>query len=258
MEALESYLEAHCIYSLRAPAVPYGQDVVAHFVLRSRRGACDQFASALVIMCRLADIPARVATGYATGREEQEADGTYTVRAKDAHAWAEVFFPGIGWVPFNPEPAGQEGELSWLELLLTAHWDIAAREAARVAGWSAVALILLTLALSAVLDPATLLQRFRRSPRRSALAELARDYQDLYGRALRRRGIAHGSVLTPQEATSLLATELTEPADREALQRLNESFYAQRYGQSVDEGQVHRLRQDLRALRKVLLRRPGR
>lgn len=257
VEALESYLEARCIYSLRAPAVPYGQDVVAHFVLRSRRGACDQFASALVIMCRLAGIPARVATGYATGQEEPGAPGTYTVRAKDAHAWAEVFFPGIGWVPFNPEPAGQEGELSWLQLVLTAHWDIAAREAARVAGWSVLALFLLVLALSAILDPLPFLRHFRRPSRRSALAELARDYQNLYNRALRRRAVAPSAALTPLEATALLAAELADPAAREALRSLNDSFYAQRYGGKVDEGEIRRLRQNLRALRKML-RRPRR
>lgn len=257
VEALESYLEAHCIYSLRAPAVPYGQDVVAHFVLRSRRGACDQFASALVIMCRLAEIPARLATGYATGEEETTA-GTYMVRGKDAHAWVEVLFPGVGWVPFNPEPAGQEGELSWVELLLTAHWDMAARQVARAAGWTVLALAGLVLALSAVVDPAALLRHFRRSPRRSALAELARDYQALYSRALRRRGVADSAALTPQEATVMLAEDLADPAVRDALQRLNGGFYAQRYGHDVDDAEVQRLRQDLRALRRVLRGRPGR
>jgi hypothetical protein len=252
--ALQDYLERRCVYSLRAPAVPVGQDVVAHFVLRSHRGACDQFASALVIMCRLADIPARVATGYATGEEDTK-PGTYMVRGKDAHAWAEVLFTDIGWVPFSPEAVGQEGELSWTELLLTAHWDLAVRQASRVIGWGLLAAAVLVLALSAVLDPLALLRRLRRRSDRSPLGDLAREYQTTYTRALQRRGMQSLTALTPAEAAAALTGDMADSSAKDALRRLNEGFYGQRYGLEVDDEEVERLRHDLRALRRQLRRR---
>jgi len=99
--ALMQFLQDQCLYSLGAPAVPKGEDVAAYFVLHSRRGACDSFATALAVMARLAGVPARVAVGYQSG----EYDGgrhVFVVKGDDAHAWAEIFFPKYGWVPFDP------------------------------------------------------------------------------------------------------------------------------------------------------------
>src|SRR3970282_945411 len=62
-------------------------------------GYCEYFASAMAVMARSLGLPSRVAVGYAPG--ERLEDGVYQYREKNAHAWAEVFFPGYGWQSFE-------------------------------------------------------------------------------------------------------------------------------------------------------------
>ncbi len=100
--ALQRYLEREFTYTLNPPRAPEGADCTVWFLTVSRRGYCDLFASALALMTRSQGIPARVVTGFSTGVEEEP--GTYLLRARDAHAWAEVHFPGWGWIAFDPEP----------------------------------------------------------------------------------------------------------------------------------------------------------
>ncbi|MDX6199167.1 MAG: hypothetical protein QOJ79_2318 [Actinomycetota bacterium] len=70
--------------------------------LRGRRGFCEQYASAMAAMIRIADVPARVAVGFTMGH--RQANGTYVVTTDDAHAWPEAWFSGAGWVRFEPTP----------------------------------------------------------------------------------------------------------------------------------------------------------
>ena len=76
-------------------------DALLEFLTISRRGFCQQFATAMAIMVREVGYPARVAVGYRSGTLK---DGVFTVQTKDAHAWVEVFFPGQGWLAFEPTP----------------------------------------------------------------------------------------------------------------------------------------------------------
>ena len=71
------------------------------FVESTRAGYCQHFAGAMTLMARLLGIPARVAVGFTSGRFEK---GGWTVTDHDAHAWVEVWFPGYGWIPFDPTP----------------------------------------------------------------------------------------------------------------------------------------------------------
>lgn len=75
------------------------------FLFGERRGYCQQFSGAMTLLLRMDGIPARVAAGFLTGSPDRST-GLYDVTAQDAHEWVEVFFTGIGWVPFNPTPAG--------------------------------------------------------------------------------------------------------------------------------------------------------
>jgi len=77
-------------------------DALLDFLTISRRGFCQQFATAMAIMVRELGYPARVAVGYRSGTLK---DGVFTVQTKDAHAWVEVFFPGQGWLAFEPTPS---------------------------------------------------------------------------------------------------------------------------------------------------------
>jgi transglutaminase-like putative cysteine protease len=70
--------------------------------LIGRRGFCEQYASAMAAMIRIAGVPARVAVGFTAGK--RQADGSYRVTTGDAHAWPEAWFAGAGWVRFEPTP----------------------------------------------------------------------------------------------------------------------------------------------------------
>ncbi len=98
--AIEDYLRSSNDYSLEVER-PDG-DVAEAFLLEMDEGYCVYFATAMTQMLRAEDVPARYATGYTAGEEVEE--DTYTVRGLDAHAWVEVYFPGHGWVPFEPTP----------------------------------------------------------------------------------------------------------------------------------------------------------
>jgi transglutaminase-like putative cysteine protease len=102
VQAIIAWLGAHTKYSLNAPLPPGNtRDAVDWFVFQSKEGWCEQISSALTIMLRVEGVPARVATGFATGTADP-ITGRYTVRERDAHAWTEVYFPGIGWQGFDP------------------------------------------------------------------------------------------------------------------------------------------------------------
>jgi transglutaminase-like putative cysteine protease len=72
--------------------------------LRDRSGYCQQFAATMALMARSLGIPSRVVVGYTRGTKV--ADGSWIVTGKDAHAWPELSFPGVGWVSFEPTPRG--------------------------------------------------------------------------------------------------------------------------------------------------------
>ncbi len=99
--AIQEWLAANVAYDLYAPVPPAGQDAVDHFLFESRRGFCEQIATATAILLRLQGIPARVATGYVPS-ERDPISGVWISRARDAHAWVEVPFPNLGWVAFDP------------------------------------------------------------------------------------------------------------------------------------------------------------
>lgn len=77
---------------------------IVEFLTETRRGYCQHFAGAAGMLLRLAGIPTRVVSGFATGTETDP--GVFDVRDVDAHQWIEVYFTGIGWVPFDPTPPG--------------------------------------------------------------------------------------------------------------------------------------------------------
>jgi transglutaminase-like putative cysteine protease len=94
-------------YDTSTPQPRRASDLVA-FLIEDQRGYCEQFAAAMALMARMADIPARVAVGYTPG--VREANGKWVVRSRDAHAWPELYFEGAGWVRFEPTPAGSLGQ----------------------------------------------------------------------------------------------------------------------------------------------------
>ena len=101
VDAVERFMAATTKYSITSPTARPGVDVVDDFLFNTKRGWCEQIASSLVVLLRAVGVPARLATGFVPGDPNPLTD-TYTVRAKHAHAWAEVWFPGLGWQSFDP------------------------------------------------------------------------------------------------------------------------------------------------------------
>lgn len=105
---IQKYLLRNYKYDLDIPPAPRGRNAVDYFLLEEKRGYCEHFASAMVLMARAQGIPARFVTGFAPG-EYNPITGLFTIRGSDAHAWVEVFFPMAGWITFDPTPAGPVG-----------------------------------------------------------------------------------------------------------------------------------------------------
>jgi protein-glutamine gamma-glutamyltransferase len=117
--ALEAYLRRNFRYTLNLTGTP-GHDPLAHFLFETRAGHCEYFASAMTVMLRTLGIPSREVNGFLPG-EYNDLAGDYIVRASDAHSWVEAYFPGSGWITFDPTPPGPDqhsGIFSRLNLYL--------------------------------------------------------------------------------------------------------------------------------------------
>ena len=86
----------------------YGRETADEFWFDRKQGFCEHIASAFVVLMRAMDIPARIVTGY-QGGERNSVDGFWVVRQSDAHAWAEVWLAGRGWVRVDPTSAVSPG-----------------------------------------------------------------------------------------------------------------------------------------------------
>ena len=229
--ALTQYLQRTYRYTLDLPRVPTGRDPVDWFLFDVKTGYCEQFATAATLMLRSLGIPARLATGYATGEYDPLLNQA-VVRERDAHAWVEVWFGQYGWVPVDPTPgvdplAATRWPSHWAAggiARLIPHLTIGApAEALGSLGALAVVPPAIAIAVLAVLAYAWLRRRAAR-PRVTAAPgenELLRLYERVQ-RRLRRRRAPPETPLEYREAmqTALLA-ELTE--------LVNEGAYAGRW-----------------------------
>jgi protein-glutamine gamma-glutamyltransferase len=98
VKAVQRHLRTHYLYSESPPVRPRP---LPAFLFRDGLGYCQQFSGAMALLLRMAGVPSRVATGFSPG--SPNGDG-FEVRDLDAHSWVEVYFTGIGWVPFDPTP----------------------------------------------------------------------------------------------------------------------------------------------------------
>lgn len=107
-KAIESYLRTNYPYDLEVPAPPQDQDVADYFLFDLRRGYCDYYATAMVVLARSSGIPARFVSGYSPGSYDAP-NAQYRIRELNAHSWPEVYFPEYGWIEF--EPTGSQPEI---------------------------------------------------------------------------------------------------------------------------------------------------
>ncbi len=114
--ALESWLKNKLAYTLVLES-PGAAEPIDYFLFDRQRGHCEYFSSAMTIMLRSQGIAARNVNGF-LGGEWNEYDNYIAIRAGDAHSWVEAYFPGHGWVTFDPTPSANidqlgRGSLSW-------------------------------------------------------------------------------------------------------------------------------------------------
>ncbi|MCU1389049.1 MAG: hypothetical protein JWL72_2387, partial [Ilumatobacteraceae bacterium] len=108
--ALQTWFRTNFTYDLSIQR-GHSDDALENF-LRIRRGYCEQFSAAFASMARSIGVPARVAVGFTYG--DRDADGLYHVYGRNAHAWPEVWFDGLGWVSFEPTPGrGEPGTAAY-------------------------------------------------------------------------------------------------------------------------------------------------
>jgi transglutaminase-like putative cysteine protease len=101
---INKYLKTKYEYDLDVERFPSGSDTADYFLFEKKRGYCEHFATAMAVMLRSLNVPARLVTGYSPG-EYNPFTGYYEVKVSDAHAWVEVFVQYYGWVPFDPTSA---------------------------------------------------------------------------------------------------------------------------------------------------------
>src|SRR4029077_14744316 len=121
--AIESYLRDTTRYTYTlSPPPTLGMDPIEFFLFHSKKGYCAYFASAMGDMLRSIGIPTRLVSGFGPGTFDVKSNTTQ-VRGEDAHTWVESYFPGYGWITFeptpdgvyNPVPRGTQGEILCLK-----------------------------------------------------------------------------------------------------------------------------------------------
>jgi transglutaminase-like putative cysteine protease len=233
--AIQEYLRREMHYQATVDFPPSDQDVVDYFLFDSKTGFCDYYASAMVVLARAAGIPARYAMGYAPGIFEP-AQGRFLVRQSDAHAWPELYFPGVGWLEFEPTAAIPEIQRSavpspaaiapaWLKgsnPLFSAVWNFLA---AFIRGAAVPALIVLLIAGLGVIAWILL------TPIRLALLPPARMLRGMYRNLVahgRRLGVHFSQATTPAEFGLRLAGNV--PAGANPVRTIAELYSRQVYG----------------------------
>ncbi len=179
--AVQQYLTSHEQYSLDTPRLQSGADAVDQFLFRDHLGFCEQFSSAFAVLLRSQGIPARVAVGYATG-DYDRLTGSYTVHNSDAHAWTEVEFPGVGWVPFDASPGFDATPRTPRPGSSLFNLDLVLKVGGVPGGGAAVAAVAVGLAVIALF-----FTRIRIWVRRRRMDPLLRRYADAQRRLKRRR-----------------------------------------------------------------------
>ncbi len=243
--AVQRWLRDNTEYNLGIPPDPAGTDPIDEFLFVRRQGFCEHIATAMALLLREVGIPTRLVTGFGPG-ERNPLTGYFEVRERDAHAWVEVLYPGVGWVPYDPTfgvppAAGGLGSRFIAPEVLRAIGNAivgavpeSIRRAARAAGsaiasaakaalvgWPAVVAVVACAAGALAVRRA----RRRRRPGAPAPSGAAAAFSDLV-RAVRPRGLERAASQTPSEFLDALARRtdiaLEERRDAELIVRVFE------------------------------------
>jgi transglutaminase-like putative cysteine protease len=121
-DQVEKYLQQNCSYSLEQAAISSPQPL-ASFLFQRKSGHCEYFATAMVVLLRMLQVPCRIVNGF-QGGEYNEVGEDYIVRGSNAHSWVEVFLTGKGWTPYDPTPASTANpEHNFFSKAFSNYWD---------------------------------------------------------------------------------------------------------------------------------------
>jgi len=281
---IEAYLRDNHTFAYEIRTAPAGQDAVAHFLFESKTGYFDLYASSMAVMLRTIGIPSRVAVGFALDRSDYDAASkAYSVTEEEAWTWPEVYFPGLGWIEFNPTPSrevlvrpgddsaaldaaasefeddfffsedelfaegGSVGDGAAVEFVPAEEESAVAAFIARVVGWALVASAVLLVVVVAVRVSWNRMFRHLAPPaRRWAKVQLIANAA----------GLRSAEDRTATEFADDLAARIGEP---DALRALAVSYTRARYGgveaSSESEDVANALDQHYNRVRRVLVRR---
>lgn len=100
LKAIEAFLNQY-EYTLSPEMVPEGEDFIDYFLFNSKKGYCTSYATAMAVLGRCIGIPTRYVEGFVVKFNKQDSKGMYPVKNSQAHAWAEAYIEGVGWIPFE-------------------------------------------------------------------------------------------------------------------------------------------------------------
>ncbi len=277
--AVDYFRGAGLAYTLEPPLL--GQETVDEFLFDTRAGFCEHFTSAFVFLLRAAGVPTRVVTGY-QGGEVNTVDRIITVRQADAHAWAEAYLPGRGWLRLDPTAAAVPGriesglarsmrqgepvplllrpQLEWLRSVrynweaLAHRWNVMVlgynperqRDLMSRLGMRDADWRSMTAAMASALGAFTLLL-LAWSLRRLARPDPVQRAWRSFCRKLGARGVARAPHEGPRDYAERAAHRL--PAAAAAIEAIAALYLGARYGRTASREQVAELKQRVRALR---------
>jgi len=279
LRAVDFFRGAGLSYTLEPPLL--GREPVDEFLFDTRAGFCEHFSSAFVFLMRAAGVPARVVTGY-QGGEVNTVDRIITVRQSDAHAWAEAYLPGRGWIRLDPTAAAIPGriesglaravrqgepvplllrpQLEWLRSVrhnweaLAHRWNVMVlgynperqRDLMSSLGMPDADWRSLTAAMASTLGVFTLLL-LAWSLRRLVRPDPVQRAWHAFCRKLGARGVARAPHEGPRDFAERAARRL--PAAAAAIEAIASLYLGARYGRAASREQIAELKQRVRALR---------
>lgn len=227
---IKAYLHENCNYKIDFQEIPRNANALDHFLFESREGTCEHFSTAFALMCRSVGIPSRLVAGYSTG-EYNPFTNCYEVRAKDGHAWVELYFPTCGWVTFEPTPGAEYpdpfprtgaffllsdvinymgGVLSavvpdsWISFFQSVFKESAVAVSAAYSSFSDffskhLNVVLGTALLAASMTILMCLKRFRSKRKRTDLEYFSKQFNSFFHKMAKYANIPDASTLTPLE-----------------------------------------------------------
>lgn len=117
LKAIEAYLTQY-EYTLSPGKVPEGEDFVDYFLFESKKGYCTSYATSMAVLGRCIGIPTRYVEGFVARYDKRDKKGMYAVKNSQAHAWAEAYIEGVGWIPFEAtSPYYYSRYSTWVEAM---------------------------------------------------------------------------------------------------------------------------------------------